>query len=272
MQTLLESETRVMDDRTKLTLVIFLHSVAKANRSALFLDFDGTLAPFRVDPSKVQPWTGVLDSLQRIQDAGRTRLAVITGRSAREVALQLPLRTPLEIWGMHGAERLHTDGRLECDELLVEHRCTLTQAINLLTATPWKRGIRIEEKWNSVAVHWRGAAVRSAYAAYLRAMALLRPFAQNSGMELQPFDGGIELRAGRNKGDAVRSMLTQLQTDAPVAYLGDDYTDEDAFSAIAGRGLGILVRRRWRPSAAVVRLYPHTEVLNFLSSWACAVK
>ena len=272
MPTLFENEARVLDDRTKLTLVMFLHTVAKARNSALFLDFDGTLAPFRVDPSKVQPWAGVLDALQKIQDTGRTRLAIISGRAAREVALQLPLRNPLEIWGMHGAERLHSDGRIERDDLRIEQRHTLTVAGNLLYTAQWKHGVRIEEKWNAVAVHWRGAAVRSAYAAYLRSQALLRPFAQTSGMELLQFDGGVELRAGRNKGGAVRQLLSELPTDSPVAYLGDDSTDEDAFSAIAGRGLGVLVRRRWRPSAAVVRLYPHSEVLNFLSSWACAVQ
>jgi trehalose 6-phosphate phosphatase len=272
MPVLLDYEERVMDQRTKSTIDGFIQSVAEARQSALLLDFDGTLAPFRIDPSKVQMWTGVQELLQKIQDAHCTRIAVVTGRPAKEAALLLQLRAPLEIWGVHGAERLYTDGRLEQDELLAAQQQTLTTARNLLKATRWKRGIRIEDKWNAVVLHWRGAAVRSAYAAQMRALHLLRPFAEHTGMELLQFDGGVELRAGRNKGAIVRLLLSELRADAPVAYLGDDTTDENAFKALAGRGLGVLVRRRWRPSAALVRLNPPTELLNFLAAWAFAVQ
>ena len=64
---------------------------------------------------------------------------------------------------------------------------------------------------------------------------------------MREFDGGIELRAAsRNKGDAVRTILSELEPDTPVAYLGDDETDEDAFLALSERGLRVLVRRDWR--------------------------
>jgi trehalose-6-phosphatase len=62
-------------------------------------------------------------------------------------------------------------------------------------------------------------------------------------------------------------VLSELAPGAAVAYLGDDRTDEDAFAALAGRGLAVLVRDRDRPTEADIRLRPPDEVVAFLSRW-----
>ena len=82
----------------------------------MLLDFDGTLARFRVDRFKARPWAGVRELLGCIQEQGRTRMAVVTGRPAAEIAPLLGLEPPLEVWGLHGAERLYPDGRRELEE------------------------------------------------------------------------------------------------------------------------------------------------------------
>jgi len=38
-----------------------------------------------------------------------------------------------------------------------------------------------------------------------------------------------------------------------IAYLGDDQTDEDAFEALHGQGLSVLVRSQYRPTLSVGR-------------------
>jgi trehalose-phosphatase len=92
------------------------------------------------------------------------------------------------------------------------------------------------------------------------------PLAERGALELHPFDGGLELRVpGRDKGFAVRRIFADLDEGAAVAYLGDDRTDEDAFRALDGRGLSVLVRREPRPTAAELRLEPPEELLQFLS-------
>jgi len=58
-----------------------------------------------------------------------------------------------------------------------------------------------------------------------------------------------------------------MDADTPAAYLGDDTTDEDAFQAINGLGLSILVRPVWRPTAAQLWLKPPGEVLHLLTRW-----
>jgi trehalose-phosphatase len=87
---------------------------------------------------------------------------------------------------------------------------------------------------------------------------------------MQAFDGGIELRArGHDKGDAVRTMLDQC-VDAACAYLGDDTTDEDAFRAIRGHGLAVLVRERPRQTLAQLWVEPPHGLAAFLERWADA--
>ena len=58
----------------------------------------------------------------------------------------------------------------------------------------------------------------------------------------------------------------------PVAYLGDDLTDEDAFAAIGDRGFSILVRTEVRESFARFWLRPPEELLGFLDQWIAAAQ
>ena len=99
------------------------------------------------------------------------------------------------------------------------------------------------------------------------------PFIRGGGLEIFPFDGGLELRApGRSKGDAVSELIGGAPgaPGTPVAYLGDDGTDEDAFRVLGELdegGLSVLVRSAWRPTLARVWLRPPGELMEFLSRW-----
>jgi trehalose 6-phosphate phosphatase len=78
----------------------------------------------------------------------------------------------------------------------------------------------------------------------------------------------LEIRArAADKGEAVRAFLEEIGADAPIAYLGDDNTDESAFKALQGRGLTVLVRPKWRTTAAQFWLKPPEELLDFLGLW-----
>jgi trehalose 6-phosphate phosphatase len=271
MATLMECDSLEADATSQSTLDEFFALVRASRESALLLDFDGTLAPFRIDPLRVRPWAGVPALLEEIHKLGRTHIGIVTGRPAKEVASQIALPF-LQIWGLHGAERLFPDGRVELDELLPHEHDALAAARLAIRVAALGQGVRVEEKWNAVVVHWRGKSARASETLLKRALKLLQPFADEAAMHLLQFDGGIELRAGRNKGDAVRLLLSEMSSNAPVAYLGDDTTDEDAFRALAGRGLTVLVRRAWRPSAAALWLRPPGELREFLTGWARALR
>jgi trehalose 6-phosphate synthase/trehalose 6-phosphate phosphatase len=248
-----------------------LSRVAAAPASALLLDFDGTLAPFRVDPASVRPWAGVRELLEQIRGTGRTTIAVLTGRPAGEIVPLLGMSPPPVVWGLNGAERLDATGRVERQPLAVEDRMDLVAALELLQFANLDERIRIERKWNAIAVHWRGVDEGRMRTSRTRVMELFRNSSWVAGMRTMPFDGGVELRTGRNKGDVVRLILRSLAPDTPVACLGDDETDEGAFRAVSEAGLGILVRREPRPSAARAWLRPPEELRRFFTSWLHAL-
>lgn len=248
----------------------FFSKLAVAKRSALLLDYDGTLAPFRVDAAKARPWAGIEPLLDAIGECGRARIVFVTGRPAHSAArlLHLKKRKP-EIWGLHGAEHLMQDGTLERLPLDYEAAAAIEEARKAVEAADL--GFRVEHKPNSVGVHWRGKAFESSQTAQEQAAALMQQYTHVPTVKLLRFDGGLELRAGNHKGDAVRAIQAGLPHDAAIAYLGDDTTDEDAFEALGDEGLSVLVRREWRPTAAQVWIRPPGELRVFLRRWKKAV-
>jgi len=72
---------------------------------------------------------------------------------------------------------------------------------------------------------------------------------------------------GRNKGDAVKEILAEMDKNTVAAFLGDDYTDEDGFKSIKGKAIGVLVRKELRPTAADLWIRPPEELIAFLSQW-----
>jgi len=256
-----------LNDQIKEKLDEFFRSFAGSVSPLLLLDYDGTLAPFRVDRFKAQPWAGVRELLTCIQKQTRTRMVAVTGRPAAEVVRLLAIEPAPEVWGLHGAERLHPDGRHEVESLppailatLGEVRAQLHQKIT---------GGILEEKPNSVAMHWRGEAPRKAAEIEAKTRAVLEPLAQTDGLALLEFESGLELRAGRDKGRAVKLLLDESEgaKQNPAAYLGDDITDEAAFRAIKGRGLSVLVKSKYRETDADLWLRPPDELKEFLAKW-----
>ncbi|MGB8031232.1 MAG: trehalose-phosphatase [Terracidiphilus sp.] len=261
-----------MTNRARAKLDGFFRCFTGAARTSLLLDYDGTLAPFRVDRFQARPWAGVREVLTQIQNQGRTHLVVVSGRPAREILPLLRVEPAPEVWGLHGAERLHANGRRELEPLSPTVRAQL-DALSAQLKRDATGGL-IEEKPNAIAMHWRGVAPVRAKTIEKQTRALFEPATRIDGLNLLEFEAGLELRAGRDKGGAVTAILEE--THGPerhsVAYLGDDLTDESAFRAIKGHGLGVLVRRQIRPSAADVWLRPPQDLRDFLKMWlhACA--
>jgi len=249
----------------------FLRGFARGAQPLLLLDYDGTLAPFRVDRFKATPWSGVRELLHLIQSRGKTRMAVVSGRPAAEVAPLLGLDPPLETWGLHGSERVFPDGRRELEEIPAEALKKLQEIRGELKRDSF--GGLLEEKPNAVVMHWRGAAPEKAREIERQARALFEMVARIEGFRLLEFESGLELRAGRDKGGAVEAILreaTEASGAVAVAYLGDDITDEEAFRAVNRAGephLSALVRLQWRETAADVWLRPPEELKEFLKMW-----
>jgi trehalose-phosphatase len=232
----------------------------------LLLDYDGTLAPFEIDPAQALPYPGVTERLNAIMTDSRTRVAIVSGRGIGDLLPLLRLHQLPEVWGSHGWERMRYDGEYQLAQM---NQCAQQ---GLADVDQWAADIenvggRCERKVGSFAVHWRGLPLE--HVVEIRRIVFERWSRPGPHQNLvwHDFDGGIELRApGRNKGFAVRETLGNTQ-GATAAYLGDDLTDEDAFKAIEDRGLSILVRAHYRPTVARLWIRPPHELLDFLSRW-----
>jgi trehalose 6-phosphate phosphatase len=249
----------------------FMNTVAQSEVSALLLDYDGTLAPFRLDRDHALPYPGMIALLQGIIDNGRTRVVIITGRNASEVGSLLQVRPIPEIWGCHGLERLRPDGTYETSGVDEPVRNALADADRWLKDNGLHN--RAESKTGAIAVHLRGLDKTTAAKDCTRVLLGWRPIAQRTPMELLEFDGGIEMRMpGHDKGDAVWTILNEIGPGVPVAYLGDDLTDERAFLALGTRGLSVLVRPQKRKTAAAVWIKPPEGMREFLARWLQACR
>lgn len=247
-------------------LTPFLQTVAQASQAVLLLDYDGTLAPFHAQRDQSYPYPGVVPLLQEIVRSGRTRVVVISGRDATEVLPLLNIHPSPEVWGIHGLQRLKTDGNMEMSRLDERTLNGLSDADRWLGYQ--KLGHTAEFKTGSIAVHWRGLSKSGVEDIRGRVLLGWRLIAEDSGLDLLEFDGGVEIRAREaDKGDAVHTFLSETSSDTPVAYLGDDSTDESAFEAMRGRGISVLVRPKWRKTAAQLWLKPPDELLDFLGLW-----
>lgn len=247
-------------------LTPFLQSVAHASQTVLLLDYEGTLAPCDANRDRAYPYPGVAPLLQEIVRNGRTRVVVISGRDATDILPLLNIHPWPEVWGIHGLQRLKTDGITEMPRLDARTLDGLSDADRWLGYQQVRH--TAEFKAGSIAVHWRGLSESSAKDLRARVLLGWSPMAEYSGLDLVEFDGGVEIRAPEtDRGDAVRAFLSETGRATPVAYLGDDDTDESAFRAMQGRGISVLVRSTWRQTAAQMWLKAPDELLDFLGLW-----
>jgi trehalose-phosphatase len=248
---------------------VFFEQLCRARNRVLLLDYDGTIAPFSVHRDRAFPYSTVPELLDCIMSTCHTRLVLISGRVAREIPPLLGLNPHPEIWGACGFERLYADGRYEVVQVSDHVQHALTEAAASLEQEGLAR--LTERKPGAVAVHWRGLNLPAVEEARTKAYRALSPLALRSRLLLAEFDGGLELRTHlRGKADAVRTILSEVDPDVPIAYLGDDNTDEGAFRVLNDRGLTVLVRPTYRFTAAHMWLRPPDELIQFLTDWVRA--
>jgi trehalose 6-phosphate phosphatase len=207
-------------------------------RTALFLDYDGTLVPIAPIPEAAVADDAVLALLEALERRLGGALAVVSGRPVADIDRMLaPLR--LTIAGLHGLElRRNDDGAVVTPDAADASLARARAALRLLhDRIP---GTLFEDKRLTVALHYRGA---PAAEEEVRALGARLVEESNGALQLLPGKMVVELLpAGRDKGRAIGGLLA-LEGFAgrqPV-FVGDDVTDEAGFRVINERG-GISVR------------------------------
>jgi trehalose 6-phosphate phosphatase len=212
--------------------------------TALFLDFDGTLADLAPRPDLVRVEPELVGTLRALHLHLGGAVALVSGRPIAELDHFLqPLQLPAA--GVHGAELRDAAGhRLRQPDPGVALLLAPLEA--LVSAHP---GLLLERKSVAVAVHYR---------ALPQLEGLVRNFAAQvasgvPGIEVLHGKMVVELKpAGIDKGGAIDTLMRgpPFARRTPL-FAGDDITDEAGFAVVRRLGgIGLLVGKR--PSAATV--------------------
>ena len=220
-----------------------------ASSVALFLDFDGTLVGLKKRPEQVRLPQNVFRLLRRLSRRKSLAVIIASGRRVRDLKRLIGLRR-LRYFGVHGAERGRRPLSIPKDTraaLRESRRAVLRDVMPL-------RGVWVEPKGVSFAIHYRGADAESV----IRGRQAL-------GQALRGFENQLRVLKGKKvwevlprqvvgKSAIVKEVMEEMPEDSPAVYIGDDETDEAAFRALPNQ-ITIAVGKR-----------PGTEARYSLSS------
>jgi trehalose 6-phosphate phosphatase len=192
-------------------------------RSALLVDFDGSLAPFVPHAQDARPLPGIVEVIERIS-ANYGRVAVVSGRPLSYLTRQLPV-DGLAYAGLYGMERA-IGGEYSVDPRVRPY----LSAVAAATAEVERElpADLVEPKAGiSVTLHWRPAPEREE-----QIVALARDVGIRHGLAELRSKYAIELRPpiDIDKADPTRAFVDGFDV---AAFAGDDYGDLPAFAELA---------------------------------------
>jgi len=234
-----------------------VHSqLVAAARVALFLDFDGTLAPLAAHPDQVRLDRNLRKLMARLARISRITVCIISGR--RLADLRRRARVPgANYVGVHGWESEGAGQARGIPQFMHRLKARLGKVLGKMP------GVWVEDKGISCAVHHRAATqslVRRARRAFRQAVdplaGIVRVMKGKKIWEVMPADSP-------GKGEAVVEFLAGMEIPALAVYVGDDTTDESAFAALR-QGITVRVGPA-RRTLARFRLRDPREVHVFLT-------
>jgi trehalose 6-phosphate phosphatase len=197
--------------------------------TALFLDFDGTLADLAPQPEAVRVADDLVALLRVLFNQLGGALAIVSGRRLSDLDEFLrPILLPSA--AEHGALR-----RLAGGALIGTAPPDLQHAIRAAsTLAAQHAGLRVEIKNAAVALHYRHAPELE----LLCLQAMTKAIAASTGVELLSGKFVFEIKpAGVSKGTAIAAFMRETPFAGRVPlFAGDDVTDEAGFVAVQALG------------------------------------
>ena len=202
------------------------HILSRGNRGLLAqfawskvllgFDFDGTLAPIVSQPDKAGLRAQTRTLLRQV--AGCYPCVVISGRSVADVTQRIRGLGVLEVVGNHGGEPSTSSGLLRQE--VAAWQPTLEAKLAAF------RGVTIENKGLSVAIHYRACREKKKARAAIKAAAgLLGAVRVIGGKQVV----NILPEGAPHKGTALERARAAHGCDTAI-FIGDDDTDEDVFT------------------------------------------
>jgi trehalose 6-phosphate phosphatase len=229
---------------------------------SVFLDFDGTLVPIASDPAFPRLDAATRETLEQLSAKPQFFITIISGRAVEDLYTRIRIPT-LTYAGNHGLEIF---GRNLCfiEPTAVNVREKLERlSEDLAEKLKPIEGAIVEDKGLSVSVHYRQVSPEDVGAiqdAVREAVAGAGTFRSNTGRKV------IEIvpPTNWNKGAAAQWITRHLgrdSNDIVSIYIGDDSTDEDAFSTLTD---AITVKVGGCPTRAKFRVPGPDAVHEFL--------
>ena len=228
-----------------------------AKTCALLLDFDGTLVKLQRRPWEVRVPQRTKRLLQRLARHPRLFVAIVSGRRCQDLQTRIGVNA-LRFVGLHGAER--DDKKMKISRAAAGVLARAQRGARRQISS--MRGMRIEDKGMSFAVHYREASPPVARAAKSFLLNVVAP----EQKALRILDGAMVWEVLPDeicgKGGAVRELLSDLPQGTPAIYIGDDGTDESAFRALDDQ----ITVRVGNPQGSAAKYYVRDpgEVIRFL--------
>jgi len=210
----------------------------------LLLDFDGTISPIVADPKDARLPKEMKDWLVRVSKSPAFKVGIVTGRGLKDVRSKVGI--PNLIYSANHGAQIFYKGKM-----LLEKDADLKKPLHKLALAISKRikkmkGVALEDKGQSVAVHYRRAkkSLHKTVREIVKSEA--EPILKKYDLRFSYGKMVIEVRRAHswNKGSAVLWIWKHMAPNYVPIYIGDDITDEDAFLALKDHGLTIRIGRK----------------------------
>lgn len=222
----------------------------RAGRHLVVLcDFDGTLCEFHPDPEAVWLPDTVRTTLERIGGRPDATVALVSGRRLRDVRERVRLSPGAFYAGVHGLEIEGPNARYVHPEFTKSHG--LIHSLRALLAERFDglHGVFVEDKDVSIVAHYRAATPDDQARVRDIVDSVVAPHVASG--ELRIMEGACAREVmpaiDWDKGSAVDwicECVERRRGSAWPLYIGDDVTDEDAFSVVRHRGLAVAASDR----------------------------
>ena len=250
-----------------------LCKLLRKRRTAICLDYDGTIAPITPNPEEALPTAEMRDLIITLaRRPSRVLVAIASGRRTEEVRALCGIDDAVAFIGMHGLEVVDWDGRRRLTSPTVHCQAALEKArMWLKTIAGARAGFFVEDKGLAFALHYRRANRVEAAATIER----LRMLVNREAPELEMLRGeqAIELvpRVAPDKGFSFLALIEKASGPrcTPV-FFSDDRSDEGAFYKVRRYGITVMVGAE-RQSCAEYRIETREEMVGVLMAVADAV-
>lgn len=202
----------------------------------LLLDYDGTLCPIADSPEKAVLPKEVRQTLHELTGRPHIRIAIISGRSLNDIKKQVGLDRIIYA-GNHGLELSANDTKFvypSKKQISMIHE--IAKELNPIVENI--EGAFLENKKLTLSVHYRNAAKEDALVLKSRVLKTIRTYLEFEQIKFNQGKCVLEIRPNEwHKGALIEWLLAHpkkfgIKADALSIYLGDDETDESAFSEI----------------------------------------